>query len=228
MGSSKPELVKSVHDVITANRDFFREQNRLWWETYLSQPRESRHLPLPIGQRDYSLPEKSVVVSIFYDKTWMPKSAAAFSKPPNEEVVRCVIWHLLMTDDKLSEGDLPCIESFLGEVKAKGSQNIKLKQSTGKGEGRTKLIAALTKHHQYANGGCLNLEPIGNNELARMADVSISTASEFFTKEFKGYTKYRASCGNASGLVAAIKLLNQEFSPHYLFGTKPPSENEEE
>src|SRR5262249_18814112 len=38
------------------------------------------------------------------------------------------------------------------------------KRSTERGEGRAKLIAALTKHHQYADGGCLNLEPIGNNE----------------------------------------------------------------
>src|SRR5262249_32651563 len=41
------------------------------------------------------------------------------------------------------------------------------KRSTERGEGRAKLIAALTKHHQYANGGCLNLDHIGNNELAK-------------------------------------------------------------
>jgi hypothetical protein len=36
------------------------------------------------------------------------------------------------------------------------------KRSTGRGDGRVKLIAALTKHHEYANGGCINLAPIGN------------------------------------------------------------------
>ena len=51
--------------------------------------------------------------------------------------------------------------------------------------GRAKLIAALTKHHQYAEGGCLNLEPIGNNELAKGAVVSRSTASEFFKSELE-------------------------------------------
>ena len=89
-----------------------------------------------------------------------------------------------------------------------------------------KLIAALTKHHQYADGGCLNLEPIGNNELARRAEVSESTASAFFNKEFDGHTKYRAVCTDATRLVGSLKLLNQEFSPHHLYGGKPPGEDE--
>ena len=44
------------------------------------------------------------------------------------------------------------------------------KRSTRRGEAAIKLIAALTKHHKYAKGSCLNLEPVGNNELARQAD----------------------------------------------------------
>lgn len=75
-------------------------------------------------------------------------------------------------------------------------------------------------------GGCLNVEPIGNNELARMAKVSVSTASTFFKKEFGRYHKYRALCGDTAGLVTALKLLNQEFSPDILFGAKPPGEDE--
>lgn len=114
-----------------------------------------------------------------------------------------------------------------------GSQGIKPKRSTERGEGRAKLIAALTKHHQYADGGCLNTEPIGNNELARLAEVSESTASAFFNKEFNGgksggHAKYRAICSDAMRLVAALKLLNQEFSPHHLFGAKPANESERE
>src|SRR5262249_24563124 len=68
------------------------------------------------------------------------------------------------------------------------------KRSTERGEGRAKLIAALTQHHQYADGGCLNLEPIGNNELAKAAGVSPSTASVFFNDKFQGHTKYKALC----------------------------------
>lgn len=100
----------------------------------------------------------------------------------------------------------------------------KTKRSTERGEGQAKLIAALTEHHKYADGSCLNVEPIGNNELARLAQVSESTASAFFKKEFKGHTKYRAICGDARHLVVALKLLNQEFSPHQLYGDRPPGE----
>ena len=54
------------------------------------------------------------------------------------------------------------------------------KRSTERNEGRAKLISALTAHHKYKNGSCLNLVFIGNNELARLAAVQKSTASEFF------------------------------------------------
>jgi hypothetical protein len=92
------------------------------------------------------------------------------------------------------------------------------KRSTERGEGRAKLIAALTKHHRYADGGCLNLDPIGNNELAKAAGVSPSTASAFFNDRFQGHTKYKALCRDAGKLAAALKLLNGEFSPHHLLG----------
>jgi hypothetical protein len=106
------------------------------------------------------------------------------------------------------------------------SSQRRTKRSTERGEGRAKLIAALTKHHKYADNGALNLEPIGNNVLARLAEVSESTASAFFGKEFGGHAKYRATCANAAQLVAALKLLNQEFSPHHLFGANPPGESD--
>jgi len=95
-----------------------------------------------------------------------------------------------------------------------------------RGEGRVKLIAALTKHHKYADGSSLNLEPVGNNELARLAKVSESTASAFFKKQFGGHTKYRTICPNATRLITSLKLLNQEFSPDNLFGAKPPGEGD--
>jgi len=102
----------------------------------------------------------------------------------------------------------------------------KPKRSTVRGEGRAKLIAALTKHHEYANGGCLNLEPIGNNELARLADVDRATASAFFKREFKGHGKYKVTCADSVRLVAALKMLNGEYAPHYLYGSKPTDEHE--
>jgi hypothetical protein len=92
------------------------------------------------------------------------------------------------------------------------------KRSTERGEGRAKLIAALTKYHQYADGGCLKQEPIGNNELAKAAGVSPSTASAFFNDKFQGHTKYKALCRDAGKLAAALKLLNDEFAPYHLLG----------
>jgi hypothetical protein len=114
----------------------------------------------------------------------------------------------------------------LAGVDVSATANPKRKRSTERGEGRTKLIAALTTHHQYADGGCLNAVPIGNNELARLAKVADATASAFFKKEFGGYAKYRVACGDTRNLVTALKLLMQEFSPHILFGRTPPGEGE--
>jgi hypothetical protein len=92
------------------------------------------------------------------------------------------------------------------------------KRSTERGEGQAKLIAALTKHHRYAASGCLIPEPIGNNELAKAAGVSPSTASAFFNDNFQGHTKYKALCRDAGKLAAALKLLNGEFAPYHLLG----------
>jgi len=100
------------------------------------------------------------------------------------------------------------------------------KRSTERGEGRAKLAAALTKHHKYVDGSCLNLEPIGNNELARKADVWPSTASAFFKKKFKGHLRYRTICRDAGNLADALKVLNNEFSPHELHGRRPASEKD--
>jgi hypothetical protein len=94
------------------------------------------------------------------------------------------------------------------------------KRSTERGEGRIKLIAALTRHHQYADGSCLNLEPIGNNALARAAGVSSSTALAFFKAKFGGYAKYRVLCRDPHKLVAALKLLNDDFTPYHLLGDR--------
>jgi hypothetical protein len=100
------------------------------------------------------------------------------------------------------------------------------KRSTERGEAQAKLIAALTKHHQYADGGSLKTEPIGNNELAKLADVPRSTASAFFKNRFKGYKNYRGLCHDAGSLVAALKLLNGEFAPHNLCGHQRPGKHD--
>jgi hypothetical protein len=98
------------------------------------------------------------------------------------------------------------------------------KKSTNRGDARVKLIANLSEHHKYDSGSVGNPEPIGNNELARTAEVGTGTASAFFTEEFGGHDQYRALCRESGALAAALKLLNGEFSPKILYGRQPPNE----
>jgi hypothetical protein len=102
------------------------------------------------------------------------------------------------------------------------------KRSTEKGDAREKLISALTLHHQYANNSCLNQEPIGGNQLAKLADVSKGAASGFFKREFGRHKDYCRICSDITRLIAALKLLNSEFTPKTLMGLEPSKENEKE
>ena len=90
------------------------------------------------------------------------------------------------------------------------------KRSTVRGEARDKLVAGLTEHHRYADGSCLVDAPIGCNELARKMTVSQSTASAFFDKNFGDWEGYRRVCGDKKRLLAALKLMNNEFTPRHL------------
>lgn len=85
-------------------------------------------------------------------------------------------------------------------------------------------MAGLNKHHRYDHPEGLNLEPIGNNDLARLAGVDPSTASAFFTKEFGGYESYRRTCSDSSSLAIALRAINGEIKPRHLFGKAPPAE----
>jgi hypothetical protein len=146
-----------------------------------------------------------------------------YKVPPTQDLNAEQLVRLLERE----QGDRPVDQPAERPTEEKaGPPTKKAKRSTERGGGRVKIIAALTEHHQYANGGCLNLEPIGNNELARKADVSESTVSAFFQKEFKGHIKYRAACNDATRLAASLKMLNGEFSPHILFGRSLPGEGQ--
>ena len=94
------------------------------------------------------------------------------------------------------------------------------KRSTTKGEGRTKLLSALALHHKYSQSGCLNLEPIGCNEIANLIVVSGSTASLFFELNFGDHLGYVATCRDAKKLFEKLKSLYDEFAdPSY--GSEP-------
>jgi hypothetical protein len=107
-----------------------------------------------------------------------------------------------------------------------GGGQTRPKKSTFRGESKLKLVGALTKHHRYADGACLEQTPINANALARKADVAKSTANAFFNREFAkgkkgGYANYRRVCRDITALVAALKLLNGEMQPSVLLTPNP-------
>ncbi|MEO2090689.1 MAG: hypothetical protein ABGY75_14485, partial [Gemmataceae bacterium] len=101
---------------------------------------------------------------------------------------------------------------------------VRAKRNTGRGEAKAKLIAALTAHHEYSNGGCVNTSPIANNELARLAGVDKGMVSRFFSKQFGGHDKYKAICGRPAELLFFLRLLNGEVTPRSLNRSRSPDD----
>ena len=121
------------------------------------------------------------------------------------------------------------------EATSKTTTPTKAKRSTTRGKGQAKLMSALTNYHRYADGGCLNFEPVNSNELARLAKVAPSTANSFFNKWFgsakeekDGYSNYRVACNDKGKLIAILKVMNDEQPRpgEVLFGPKVPDEAE--
>ena len=118
-------------------------------------------------------------------------------------------------DDKLNSS------AATGEVNEQSTGNLikKPKRSTSNGEAKTKIIGKLTAHHQYENGSCTHLEPMGVNQLAREIGVSSSTVSGFFKNQFGGYVKYTQSCQDSAELGISLKILNGELTPSVLYNS---------
>jgi hypothetical protein len=155
--------------------------------------------------------------------TW-ERFAASQHKQPFPKTITVLKCYLRWTDEMMRwwhEQDKPQPIHLAEDMSISAPVSAKPKPSTNRGDGQNKLIAALTKHHHYANGSCLNFDPVGNNELAKAAGVSPSTASAFFDKKFKGHAKYKSICKVQNGLLAALKLLNDEFAPLDLYGSAP-------
>jgi hypothetical protein len=97
----------------------------------------------------------------------------------------------------------------------------KTKRSTERDEAKTKIISALTEHHQYETDSILNQEPIGVNALARKARVGKASVSRFFCTEFNdskpgGHSVYRRACKIKDALLHSLKLLRGEVRPSIL------------
>lgn len=123
------------------------------------------------------------------------------------------------------KGVWPTFKKLLLRARESSGSGVRKKRSTQPGEARLKLKAALTQHHQYEDGGCLNFEPIANNELARHADVDRSTASAFFKREFGSHSRYKTSC-RSNRIIDKLKVWNEGFAVEELYGATPPGERE--
>jgi len=113
---------------------------------------------------------------------------------------------------------------------------VRTKKSRSKGDGQVLTIGALCTHHEFDGDVCQNLAPIGVNELSRLAEVSSSTVSLFFQKQFadkhsargEGRTKYREACQNSYKLSLAIKRVREELIPPMLWNSLPVDHGEDE
>jgi hypothetical protein len=112
--------------------------------------------------------------------------------------------------------DTPTVPEALATSSGEVEREFKHKRSTTNGDARSKIIAALTNHHQYENGSCLNFEPAQVNPLAREIGVSSSVVSGFFKKKFGSHTLYKNQCGENATLVHALRILNNELTPKLL------------
>lgn len=213
------EVIEAEQQAAQERIDAIRESVK-----QLGDELEVLHLPRPETLEDWQVLGRIVEIPEEYLQTGSWTAAEIFNRAM-AWVQREKIKVKLAADVQAER------ESQQSAPASDGPKAVKSKRSTEKGEGRAKLIAALTKHHQYADDDCLNLDPIGNNELARLAEVSESTASAFFNNEFNqgesgGHATYRVICCDPSRLADSLKVLNGEFSPHHLYGRTPPGERE--
>jgi hypothetical protein len=131
---------------------------------------------------------------------------------------------ILLTGDGMQKGGP-------GPPNRKSRTTTKPKRTSEPTATELALINALTCHHQYERGSCLNYEPIRNNDLARNAGVNPGRASEFFSKHFdqngkEGIKRYKEQCRDKNKLIGALQMLNNEPRPHLLnnYGHNPPGE----
>ncbi|MEZ6141069.1 MAG: hypothetical protein R3B84_10905 [Zavarzinella sp.] len=87
------------------------------------------------------------------------------------------------------------------EVHPQTSNSKRKLKKNGESSTESLLLAALTLHHEYSEGGCMNHEPIGCRKLAELAGVSAGSATAFFKKHFEqkpnvGYKGYKIKCLN--------------------------------
>ncbi len=89
---------------------------------------------------------------------------------------------------------------------------VKQVRKTARGEAQKAILAALTTHHKYSNGRCEVTEPIGVNELGRLAGQHKgSSASNYLKTNFNGKDGYIRECNNGA-IHSTIAMLNGELT----------------
>ena len=116
-------------------------------------------------------------------------------------------------------------ESVAGKNKSPlRKPKVKHKQT----DSEVKLVAALSRHHQYENGSIGEATPVGCRELGRLAEVSEKAASGFFKKSFGNHKRYTVICRQPEKLIASLKALNYEFTPKDFANARTPDDLDRE
>jgi hypothetical protein len=144
------------------------------------------------------------------------------------ESMRVLRTRLEVAIDASKGSDSPTNSPGPGVQKLGASKEPKKpKRSTEPGEAQVKIVSAFSAHHRYENGVCLNMIPIGNNELARAAEVSQDRASAFFKDKFGSHGQYKALCHrDPAGISKVLKALNGDYAIDDTYGDQPPGECE--
>ena len=83
------------------------------------------------------------------------------------------------------------------------------------------ITSQLTLHHQYEQGSCLILEPLGVREIHRKLGCPVSVVSDFFKRHFDGHKMYVRMCRDAGTLAKGISILRGDIRPSILFRALP-------
>jgi hypothetical protein len=120
--------------------------------------------------------------------------------------------------------EVPAVEITGNSVLPVTAEPVRKTTGTARGEATARLIAALSKHHGYADRSVLNTEPIGIRELARLAKCDAKTAGNFIRRKFRDRHGYARTCRHTPSLAGSLAMMNSELAPRDVFGRAPMSE----
>jgi hypothetical protein len=105
----------------------------------------------------------------------------------------------VLSREYAAETTRPAVDDA-GDQRAVAARPVK--RNTTPGAADAAILSALCAHHQYRDGGCNNWEPIGGNQLAKLARVSGGAVTGFWKRRLKREDRdgtiedYRIACAN--------------------------------